>query len=63
MQSVLLSNLLTPSIIETFDFWFVLNFRYNRLSRHIRELAKKIKDLDPNDPFRTEATAQLLEKL
>jgi len=45
------------------DFLFVLNFRYNRLSRHIRELAKKITDLDPNDPFRTEATAQLLEKL
>jgi len=42
---------------------FMLNFRYNRLSRHIRELAKKIKDLDPSDPFRTEATAQLLEKL
>lgn len=37
--------------------------KYNRLSRHVRELAKKIKDLDPNDPFRTEATAQLLEKL
>jgi len=45
------------------DFWFMLHVRYNRLARHIRELAKKIKDLDQNDPFRTEATAQLLEKL
>jgi len=45
------------------DFWFMLHVRYNRLARHIRELAKKIKDLDQNDLFRTEATAQLLEKL
>lgn len=36
---------------------------YNRFSRNIRELAKKIKDLDQKDTFRTEATAQLLEKL
>jgi len=43
--------------------WYLFYLRYNRLSRHVRELAKKIKDLDPNDPFRTEATAQLLEKL
>jgi U3 small nucleolar ribonucleoprotein protein IMP3 len=40
-----------------------LYFRYNKLSRHIRELARKIKEVDVKDPFRTEATAQLLEKL
>lgn len=38
-------------------------FRYNKLSRQIRELARKIKDLDQKDPFRTESSAQLLEKL
>ncbi|KAK3581452.1 hypothetical protein CHS0354_031776 [Potamilus streckersoni] len=37
--------------------------KYNKLSRHIRELARKIKELDVKDPFRTEATSQLLEKL
>nr|XP_022322177.1 U3 small nucleolar ribonucleoprotein protein IMP3-like [Crassostrea virginica] len=37
--------------------------KYNKLSRHVRELAKKIKELDAKDPFRTEATSQLLEKL
>jgi U3 small nucleolar ribonucleoprotein protein IMP3 len=37
-----------------------LYFRYNKLSRHIRELARKIKEVDVKDPFRTEATAQLL---
>ncbi|XP_075227288.1 U3 small nucleolar ribonucleoprotein IMP3 [Lycorma delicatula] len=37
--------------------------KYNKLSREIRELARKIKDLDQNDPFRTETSAQLLEKL
>jgi len=58
-----INSIINYSIIIIVDFWYVLNFRYNRLSRHIRELAKKIKDLDPNDPFRTEATAQLLEKL
>ena len=39
------------------------DFRYNKLSRHIRELAKKIKELDVKDPFRMEATAHFLEKL
>lgn len=33
------------------------------MSRDIRELANKIKDLDPNNEFRTESSAQLLEKL
>ncbi|CAC5372825.1 U3 small nucleolar ribonucleoprotein protein IMP3-like [Mytilus californianus] len=37
--------------------------KYNKLSRHVRELARKIKDVDEKDPFRIEATAQLLEKL
>lgn len=36
---------------------------YNKLSRLIRTLAQKIKDLDPKDPFRVEASAKLLEKL
>ncbi|XP_026682044.1 U3 small nucleolar ribonucleoprotein protein IMP3 [Diaphorina citri] len=36
---------------------------YNKLSRLIRTLAQKIKDLDPKDPFRVESSAKLLEKL
>ncbi|XP_033727588.1 U3 small nucleolar ribonucleoprotein protein IMP3-like [Pecten maximus] len=37
--------------------------KYNKMSREIRELARKIKELDVKDPFRAEATSQLLEKL
>lgn len=37
--------------------------KYNKLSRQIRELARKVKELDVRDPFRLEATNQLLEKL
>lgn len=37
--------------------------RYNKLSRNIREIAEKISALDPKEPFRTESSAQLLEKL
>ncbi|XP_063372588.1 U3 small nucleolar ribonucleoprotein protein IMP3 [Cydia amplana] len=37
--------------------------KYNKLSREIREIANKIKDLDATAEFRTEASAQLLEKL
>lgn len=37
--------------------------RYNKLSRTIRELAKRISELDPKEPFRTEMSALLLEKL
>ncbi|XP_046989389.1 U3 small nucleolar ribonucleoprotein protein IMP3 [Schistocerca americana] len=37
--------------------------KYNKLSREIRELARKVKELDPKDPFRVETSAQLLEKL
>lgn len=36
---------------------------YNKLSREIRELAKKIKELDVKDPTRINASQQLLEKL
>jgi len=36
---------------------------YNKLSREIRELARQIKALDPKEPFRIEATRQMLEKL
>ncbi|KAJ8038506.1 U3 small nucleolar ribonucleoprotein IMP3 [Holothuria leucospilota] len=37
--------------------------KYNKLSRHVRVLADKIKKLDPKDPFRIQATSQLLDKL
>ncbi|XP_064459022.1 U3 small nucleolar ribonucleoprotein protein IMP3-like [Ornithodoros turicata] len=37
--------------------------KYNKLSRSIRELARKIKELDPKDPFREKSTRELLEKL
>ncbi|KAL4218909.1 Small subunit (SSU) processome component [Mactra antiquata] len=37
--------------------------KYNKLVKHICELTKQIKELDVKDPFRTEATSQLLEKL
>lgn len=33
------------------------------MSREIRELVTKIKELDPKDPFRIESSATLLEKL
>ncbi|XP_012251013.2 U3 small nucleolar ribonucleoprotein protein IMP3 [Athalia rosae] len=37
--------------------------KYNKLSRQIRELARKINEIDANHPFRIEQSAQLLEKL
>jgi len=37
--------------------------KYKKLAFTIRELAKKVKDLDAKDPFRTETSAQLLDKL
>jgi len=37
--------------------------KYNKLSREIRDTANKIKELDPKDPFRVDASANLLEKL
>ena len=37
--------------------------KYNELSRTIRDIARQIKELDPKDPFRIEATRTLLDKL
>ncbi|KAL6489795.1 hypothetical protein MHYP_G00001400 [Metynnis hypsauchen] len=37
--------------------------KYNKLSRNIRDVAKKIRDLDEKDGFRVQSTSQLLEKL
>ncbi|XP_025114226.1 U3 small nucleolar ribonucleoprotein protein IMP3-like [Pomacea canaliculata] len=37
--------------------------KYNKLTKNILDLAKKIKEMDSKDPFRASATAQLLEKL
>ncbi|KAF5276884.1 hypothetical protein FQA39_LY06435 [Lamprigera yunnana] len=37
--------------------------KYNKLARSIRELGRKIKEVDPKHPFRTHCSAQLLEKL
>lgn len=51
------------------DFHFLLyfhdcaNIRYNKLAGMVKSLASKMKELDPRDPFRNEATTQLLEKL
>lgn len=47
-----------------FSFFFHNEFsRYNKLSRTIRELAARISEIDAKDPFRTEMSAMLLEKL
>ncbi|XP_054770209.1 U3 small nucleolar ribonucleoprotein protein IMP3-like [Lytechinus pictus] len=37
--------------------------KYNKLSRHVRTLANKIKQLDSKDPFRNQCTNQMLNKL
>lgn len=37
--------------------------KYNKLSRNIRDLAQKIRDLDEKDAFRAQSTHKLLEKL
>uniref|UniRef100_A0A4W3H015 U3 small nucleolar ribonucleoprotein protein IMP3 n=1 Tax=Callorhinchus milii TaxID=7868 RepID=A0A4W3H015_CALMI len=37
--------------------------RYNKLSREVRELACKIRDLNEKDAFRAQCTSRLLEKL
>lgn len=39
------------------------DYRYNKLSRDIRELGRKIKEIEPDHPFRIEQSALLLEKL
>lgn len=44
-------------------FWNSALHRYNKLSRTIRELAKRISEIDAKEPFRTEMSAALLEKL
>lgn len=36
---------------------------YNKISREIRDIAAKISQVDGKDPFRTEVSAELLEKL
>uniref|UniRef100_A0A5S6QYK7 ER membrane protein complex subunit 6 n=1 Tax=Trichuris muris TaxID=70415 RepID=A0A5S6QYK7_TRIMR len=36
---------------------------YNKLSREVRQVAQKIKELPPTDPFRTEASRMLIDKL
>lgn len=38
-------------------------FRYNKLAREIRELGRKIKEVEADNPFRIEQSALLLEKL
>lgn len=38
-------------------------FRYNKLSREVREVAEKIAQLDNSDPYKAEATATFLQKL
>ncbi|VDM33889.1 unnamed protein product [Hydatigera taeniaeformis] len=38
-------------------------FRYNKLSRRIREIANKLKDIDGKDVWRAEMTKMLLSKL
>uniref|UniRef100_A0A3B4A3L3 U3 small nucleolar ribonucleoprotein protein IMP3 n=1 Tax=Periophthalmus magnuspinnatus TaxID=409849 RepID=A0A3B4A3L3_9GOBI len=37
--------------------------KYNKLSRNIRDLTQKIRDLDEKDGFRAQSTHRLLEKL
>ncbi|XP_028833724.1 U3 small nucleolar ribonucleoprotein IMP3 [Denticeps clupeoides] len=37
--------------------------KYNKLSRNIRDVAQKIRDLDEKDGFRAQSTALFLEKL
>uniref|UniRef100_UPI00398F04B5 U3 small nucleolar ribonucleoprotein protein IMP3 isoform X1 n=1 Tax=Pristiophorus japonicus TaxID=55135 RepID=UPI00398F04B5 len=37
--------------------------KYNKLSREVRELARKIRDLNEKDSFRAKSTSRLLEKL
>ena len=53
---------ITNSLKFNFIYLFQID-RYNKLSREIREIADKIKELDPKDPFRIESSSTLLEKL
>lgn len=36
---------------------------YNKLSRQVRAVVRKLRDLDPKDPFRVRSTAEILRKL
>lgn len=36
---------------------------YNKLSREVRDIARKVRDLHPNDPFRTKSSKLLIERL
>nr|CAB3256094.1 U3 small nucleolar ribonucleoprotein protein IMP3-like [Phallusia mammillata] len=36
---------------------------YNKMSREVRTICRKIRDLDQNDPFRVRCTSDLIEKL
>lgn len=49
-------------LLNVFLFEFTFR-RYNKLSRTIRELAKRVSEIDAKEPFRTEMSAALLEKL
>lgn len=44
-------------------FEFFVNYSYNKLAREVREVAKKISELDASDSFRSECSARLLQKL
>jgi U3 small nucleolar ribonucleoprotein protein IMP3 len=37
--------------------------RYNQLALKVQKITSKLKDLDPQDPFRIKSTTDLLEKL
>ncbi|XP_029649079.1 U3 small nucleolar ribonucleoprotein protein IMP3 [Octopus sinensis] len=57
-------NLKEVKVMRRFHILKRENFtKYKGLSRDIRELARKIKELDPKDGYRAEATSRLLEKL
>ncbi|CAI9738493.1 small nucleolar ribonucleoprotein IMP3 [Octopus vulgaris] len=56
-------NLKEVKVMRRFHILKRENFtKYKGLSRDIRELARKIKELDPKDGYRAEATSRLLEK-
>lgn len=43
--------------------YVALWFRYNKLSRNVRDLARKMRDLDEKDGFRAQCTQRMLDKL
>lgn len=58
-----------PTMIKSHQLTIIIFFslsllcRYNKLSRTIRDLAKRISEIDAKEPFRNEMSALLLEKL